>query len=252
MPYAFNKPGLQQKVAPYTAQDFLSEMTDPKKGAHHEGPLDLPDIPTTGPTEDQVVIIAHSAAGWMSRIYLSQATYDGRCYNASSLSKGLVTLGTPHICLRDKEGRERDLPFSRNFKFVEDFCQGEVGGHWEDRVPTFCVGGSVLRGRAMWGGLVKDLVYTSYELCCGDGTGIGDGITPLESAFGMRGAKSYTTLEGVYHSGGFGGPWYGSDGVIDQWLQPALEILTAQPAAEGTAECNIHRSVWSNQSGGGN
>lgn len=30
MPYAFNEPGLQSEVAPYTAQDFWAEMGDPK------------------------------------------------------------------------------------------------------------------------------------------------------------------------------------------------------------------------------
>lgn len=30
LPYAFNEPGLQNEVAPYTMQDFLSEMADPK------------------------------------------------------------------------------------------------------------------------------------------------------------------------------------------------------------------------------
>lgn len=30
LPYAFNGPGLQNKVAPYTLQDFLVEMGDPK------------------------------------------------------------------------------------------------------------------------------------------------------------------------------------------------------------------------------
>lgn len=38
-------------------------------------------------------------------------------------------------------------------------------------------------------------VYQSYELCCGDGTGVGDGITPLESAFDMAGAKRFIQLE---------------------------------------------------------
>lgn len=30
MPYAFNEPGLQDEVAPYTVQDFWAEMGDPK------------------------------------------------------------------------------------------------------------------------------------------------------------------------------------------------------------------------------
>ena len=38
-------------------------------------------------------------------------------------------------------------------------------------------------------------VYQSYELCCGDGTGMGDGITPLQSAFDMAEADRYVELE---------------------------------------------------------
>lgn len=38
-------------------------------------------------------------------------------------------------------------------------------------------------------------VYQSYELCCGDGSGMGDGITPLASAFDMAGAQRYIELE---------------------------------------------------------
>ncbi|CAN0238126.1 unnamed protein product, partial [Laminaria digitata] len=229
MPYAFNEPGLQSEVAPYTAQDFWAEMGDPKRGAHHMGPLDLPVVPEMPPVDDRVILIAHSAGGWMSRIYLSEASYDGRVYNASSLVSGLVTLGTPHVRLEDKQGRPRELPFSRNFKFVEDFCTGEKGGGWEEATPTACIGGAALRGHSTFGGLLKDLVYQSYELCCGDGTGMGDGITPLESAFDMAGAKRYVELEGVYHAAGLGGPWYGSDDVIDSWLEPSLDAIFGPP-----------------------
>lgn len=41
----------------------------------------------------------------------------------------------------------------------------------------------------------QEKVYQSYELCCGDGTGVGDGITPLQSAFDMAGAERYVELE---------------------------------------------------------
>lgn len=37
------------------------------------GPLDLPTVPTMPPVDDRVILIAHSAGGWMSRIYLSEA-----------------------------------------------------------------------------------------------------------------------------------------------------------------------------------
>lgn len=42
--------------------------------------------------------------------------YDGRVYNGSLLVNGLITLGTPHVRLKDDLGRSRELPFSRNFK----------------------------------------------------------------------------------------------------------------------------------------
>lgn len=37
------------------------------------GPLDLPLVPDMPAKDDRVVLIAHSAGGWMSRIYLSKA-----------------------------------------------------------------------------------------------------------------------------------------------------------------------------------
>lgn len=76
MPYAFNEPGLQSMVAPYTIQDFLSEMFEPRNGAHHMGPLDLPHVPQLTSVDDRVILIAHSAGGWMSRIYLSESRCD--------------------------------------------------------------------------------------------------------------------------------------------------------------------------------
>ncbi|CAM9982542.1 unnamed protein product [Ectocarpus sp. 8 AP-2014] len=229
MPYAFNEPGLQSEVAPYTAEDFWAEMGDPKRGAHHMGPIDLPDLPSKPSVDERVVLIAHSAGGWMSRIYLSEACYDGRIYNASHAVNGLVTLGTPHVRLTDDKGRHRELPFSRNFKFVEKRCTGEKGGDWEKRIPTVCIGGSALEGRSTFGGMFKDLVYQSYELCCGDGSGTGDGITPLKSAFDMAGAKRYVELEGVLHAARMGGKWYGSDDVIDSWLEPSLDTIFGPP-----------------------
>lgn len=44
-----------------------------QRGAHHMGPLDLPVLPACPTPADRVIIIAHSAGGWMSRIYLSEA-----------------------------------------------------------------------------------------------------------------------------------------------------------------------------------
>lgn len=45
MPYAFNEPGLQDEVAPYTAQDFLAEMADPKASFEGRGALMIESSP---------------------------------------------------------------------------------------------------------------------------------------------------------------------------------------------------------------
>lgn len=41
--------------------------------------------------------MAHSAGGWISRLYLSTAAYDGRAYNGARFVSTLVTLGSPHV-----------------------------------------------------------------------------------------------------------------------------------------------------------
>lgn len=44
--------------------------------------------------------VAHSAGGWISRLYLSTAVYDGRAYNGARFVSTLVTLGSPHVRAR--------------------------------------------------------------------------------------------------------------------------------------------------------
>ena len=214
------------KLPPYSLGDWVAEMIDPTKGAHHGSPFDTPSclspssrFPSTD--DDKVVLIAHSAAGWISRIYLSDAEYGGRVYIGSNLVRGLVTLGTPHMAIREiQDGRQPLNP--RNMGFVLNSASHPEGGKWEDQVPVVCVGGDAVRGEKYLGGLAKTLPFQSYELVCGDGSGSGDGITPLTSALGMDRARSYITLPDCFHGTGFPGDWYGSDSIIDQWLAPAL------------------------------
>lgn len=49
MPYAFNEPGLQSEVAPYTWQDFWAEMGDPKVilRDYHRRPSRTPEAGST-------------------------------------------------------------------------------------------------------------------------------------------------------------------------------------------------------------
>ena len=44
----------------------------------------------------QVALVAHSAGGWLSRLYLSDKEHYGRVYRGSTLVHSLITLGSPH------------------------------------------------------------------------------------------------------------------------------------------------------------
>jgi len=76
-------------------------------------------------------------------------------------------------------------------------------------------------------GSASKVAYTSYKSVCGEGNVIGDGVVPLAWT-GLDGAKNIE-LDGVIHSINEAGTtlptdkWYGSDGVIDQWLPTALK-----------------------------
>ncbi|MEN9218260.1 MAG: hypothetical protein Q6J33_04540, partial [Gloeomargarita sp. DG_2_bins_126] len=60
------------------------------------------------------------------------------------------------------------------------------------------------------------LAYESYRLTVGKGEVWGDGITPVAAAH-LEGAENIT-LPGVWHSPRSPGEWYGSPGILPQWL----------------------------------
>jgi hypothetical protein len=46
------------------------------------------------------------------------------------------------------------------------------------------VGSNTVPGKTYLGGVVQDFAYQSYNICCGRGDVMGDGVTPLECAIG--------------------------------------------------------------------
>ena len=170
----------------------------------------------------KLVLIGHSAGGWISRIYLSDRDYGGKIYHGSDHVHSLVTLGTPHV----------SAP-SAAFEGIQ-WCNQEV-----PNVPALAVGGTGFKGDS-WGALTQG----AYNFCCPDGTDgtsyDGDGMTPLFSSLGMNGAEQMV-VEGVGHfhwSDVFGGglvapeltkdhkegrPWYGSEEIVDQWVSWVLK-----------------------------
>ena len=76
-------------------------------------------------------------------------------------------------------------------------------------------------------GSASSVAFTSYTAVSGIGELTGDGVVPLEWTL-LDGSKKIV-LDGVLHSINEAGTtlptdkWYGSDAVIDRWLQDALE-----------------------------
>ncbi|MBW4649959.1 MAG: lipase [Kastovskya adunca ATA6-11-RM4] len=156
----------------------------------------------------QVNLIAHSAGGWIARIYLGEKPYDIHgdmseegLWNSRSRVAKLVTLGTPHI------SQERWT--KRNLNFVNN---NYPGAFYPD-VQYVCVAGKAIFGKQRPG---HWLAYNSYRLTCGVGNCWGDGITPIVAAH-LDGAINLT-LDDVLHSPRRTGIWYGSDAPLQEWV----------------------------------
>ncbi|MBD2188040.1 esterase/lipase family protein [Pseudanabaena mucicola] len=150
----------------------------------------------------KVNIIAHSAGGWLSRIYLGDQPYYDKVWNARSKVVKLVCLGTPQRSLE---------PWAvRNLGFVNDHYPHAF---YAD-IEYICIAGKSVQGAKS--SPQKWLAYSSYELTTGQGDAWGDGIIPIEAAY-LDGATNIA-IDGVYHSPR-SGKWYGSADAIAIWSQ---------------------------------
>ena len=155
-----------------------------------------------------VNLVAHSAGGWIARIYLGEKAYDihgdvsqlDGVWNAHTHVTTLVTLGTPHIS--QERWTKKNL----------DFVKIHYPGAFHRNVHYVCVAGKAVYGQRRLGSW---LAYNSYKLTCGEGNCWGDGITPVVAAH-LEGATNLT-LEGVMHSPRSPGVWYGSPSIIPAW-----------------------------------
>jgi len=147
----------------------------------------------------QVNLIAHSAGGWVARIYLGEISYYGKIWGANSQVARLITLGTPH--------RSKEPWAAPNL----DFVNNNYPDAFHQNVQHICVAGKAVYGEKKLGSW---LAYSSYELTCGVGSTWGDGIIPIEAAH-LVGAENLI-LEGANHSPK-SGLWYGSPQISKGW-----------------------------------
>ena len=155
---------------------------------------------------ERVNLVGHSAGGWIARLYLGDKPYDihgdrQTVWHGWERAATLITLGTPH------NSQERWT--KRNL----DFVQNTYPDCFHRNIRYVCVAGKAIYGQRRWGSW---FAYNSYEMTCGRGDCWGDGITPIASAH-LDGATNLT-LDGVLHAPTSDGPWYGSHGHRQAWM----------------------------------
>lgn len=156
----------------------------------------------------QVNLIAHSAGGWIARIYLGEFPYNihgsgdkvAGMWQAYPQVASLITLGTPHVS--QERWTRKNL----------DFVANNYPGAFYPSVKYVCVAGKAIYGERKPGSW---LAYNSYKLTIGEPNTWGDGITPIQAAH-LEGATNLT-LESVKHSPKSPGIWYGSPEIIPAW-----------------------------------
>lgn len=181
---------------------------------------------------EPLTLVAHSAGGWLARVWLARHGLAGVAC--------LATLGSP---LRPPpSGVPGLIDQTRGIlAFVEANCPGPAqlvaaGGR------AVCVAGRAVRGdaaRLSLATLPAWAVGQGYRQVCGVADCWGDGITPVETA--LADGALHIVLDGVFHSP-LGEsperPWYGSEAVLDRWvhaLDGSPEPLVTPGAAEAAA-----------------
>eukprot|EP00250_Pteridium_aquilinum_P008915 c18304_g2_i3 orf=497-1561(+) len=202
----------------------------------------------SGGGDTKVSLLAHSAGGWLARVYMLE-------FGIDDISM-LLSLGTPH--LPPPKGVPGVVDQTRGLlDYLNKACPGDC---FAPDVKYICVAGRYLKGERMFpaeipviattgigtivatdkqrvstaaklrrlDGKTKQWVATvqaclvgqSYKQVCGQADVWGDGVVPEVSAH-LHGARNIT-LDGVYHSM-LGArhpdrPWYGSSGILEQWV----------------------------------
>lgn len=176
-----------------------------------------------------VALVGHSAGGWIARIMLGDAVYDGSSWDRRPQVSLLMTLGTPHLSLEGypfgriqerRSGEAPDLPpdvRGSSLRFVRHHYPTAAS---QPGVALVCGAGKSIRGQRPRGPIpvaadAGGVAHLSYMANSGHGSDWGDGVCPLRTAL-LPGAQAFV-MEDVWHTRGSGRLWYGSPTVIDYW-----------------------------------
>ena len=170
--------------------------------------------------QEAVSLVAHSAGGWLCRVWL-QAN-PGEVDNVSVVSLG-SPLRPPPTDVAGVIDQTRGI-----LTYVAANCPGPAEVRW------VCLAGRFIRGSESLSPDVSAWVAgQGYKQVCGLQTAWGDGITPTDWAL-LPGAE-HVVLDGVFHSpvgaDNDGRPWYGSSAILPRWVHH----LTGKPSADRVA-----------------
>lgn len=190
--------------------------------------------PTTDETPIQVVLVCHSAGGWLARAALGFNSRNETTSSPESMIDlksvlGVVTLGSPHI-----PPPPEAMDMTRGALRITDQLFPGVyhsNGNNNDKSNLFYISvmGEAIKGvkqqrKKPWEPTtITGFAYTSYEAVCGEGNVTGDGVVPLRSGH-ITGATQLN-LQSVFHSINAPDQWYGSDGIIDSWHGVMLQQI---------------------------
>ena len=149
----------------------------------------------------KIDLIGHSSGGIMLRLYLSNESFKDTIYNGKSITKNLITLGSPHQALKATALR----------RFVDE----KYPGNFFKNINYVSVGGKVEINSKQTSLLTKLVARNSYKSISGNKNESGDGLVPLSSSLLKNSQK--IILPGTVHGGIFGKYWYGSNSKVREW-----------------------------------
>lgn len=161
----------------------------------------------------QFILVAHSAGGLASRLYLSDQPVGGETYAGAGHVSTLIMLGSPHCA-----GAGPDWYLAREANRIAP------GATFANRLHYYAVAGQSVQGNAQ-GTLAERRAFRSYRYFSGKGEQMGDGVIPIDAAH-LPGAEN-RILDNVVHSRKHGANWYlGSKAIIRQWWPQDVSDLS--------------------------
>ena len=150
---------------------------------------------------NKIDLIGHSSGGVMLRLYLSDELFNNEIFNGRSITKNLITLGSPHQAINATSLR----------KFVDE----KYPGNFFKNINYVSIGGKVKINSKKTSFITKLIARGSYKSISGDKNANGDGLVPLSSSL-LEGSQQIILPETV-HGGFFGNEWYCTPSKVKEW-----------------------------------